>query len=224
MKKGYEALYKGVANGTKSVDISLLNINVNDIATIFWACDADNPQFINVADGCSYTYLGSMAQSIVMSYGRTVSQSKDILAQVAKRSADVIAKAQSLPTVYERVKLFHDWIIDNTEYVTDGAACISEADGPILNGKGSSAGYAKAFEYLCHSAGIECVCVRGKIDNKSYTWNIVYVDGAWYHIDVAKDDTTGTQKYFLVSQEQICADRTLNNSFDIPVSPKAYGV
>lgn len=222
LKAAYEALYKGISNGTKSVDISLLNINVNDIATVFWACDADNPQFINVADGCSYTYLGSMAQSIVMSYGRTLSQTNDILKQVADRSVNVIAKAQSLPTVYERVKLFHDWLIENTEYVTEGAAYISETDGPIVNGKGSSVGYAKAFEYLCHSAGIECVCVKGKMNDKSYVWNMVYLDGAWYHIDVAKDDATGTQACFLVSQEQICADRMLNNPFDIPVSPKAY--
>lgn len=224
LKKAYEALYDGVSNGTKIIDVSLLGVNVSDIAQIFWACDFDNPQFVNISDGCSYNYLGSRVQSIVMTYGRTIAQTKTVLAQVAKCSADIIAKAQSRPTVYDRVKVFHDWLIENTEYVTDGAAYISETDGPIVNGKASSAGYAKAFEYLCHSAGIECVCVKGKIDGKTHVWNIVYIDGSWYHIDVAKDDATGTQKYFLVSQEQICADRTLSNSFDIPVSPNAYGV
>jgi transglutaminase/protease-like cytokinesis protein 3 len=47
----------------------------------------------------------------------------------------------------------------------------------------------------------------------SHGWNIVYVDDAWYHIDVTFDDPIGgggsiINDYFLITGEEIAADHT----------------
>ncbi len=73
-------------------------------------------------------------------------------------------------------------------------------------------GYSLAFKLLCDMAGIEC----GYATYPGHIWNVVNVDGKYYHIDITWDDPTKvsgggyycTQQHsyyanFLLSDEQL---------------------
>ena len=57
-------------------------------------------------------------------------------------------------------------------------------------------------------------------------WNMVEVDGNWYHIDLTWDDPMympiHTYNYFLISDDKINKDHKVVNSFEIPSAPKSY--
>ena len=44
--------------------------------------------------------------------------------------------------------------------------------------------YARAFKFLCGAADIPCIT----ISTSDHTWNLVYVDGRWLHVDAAAND------------------------------------
>ena len=44
--------------------------------------------------------------------------------------------------------------------------------------------YAAAFSFLCGAADIPCVT----ISTSDHTWNLVYVDSQWLHVDVSAND------------------------------------
>ena len=44
--------------------------------------------------------------------------------------------------------------------------------------------YARAFSFLCAAADIPCIT----ISTDDHTWNLVYVDGRWLHVDTAAND------------------------------------
>ena len=44
--------------------------------------------------------------------------------------------------------------------------------------------YARAFSFLCGAADIPCVT----ISTDDHTWNLVYMDGQWLHVDAAAND------------------------------------
>ncbi|MCD7847331.1 MAG: hypothetical protein LUG49_04810 [Oscillospiraceae bacterium] len=54
-------------------------------------------------------------------------------------------------------------------------------------------GYSKAFQYLCDLAGIDCITVTGTMSGGTgegaHMWNIVYIDGVNYLVDVTNSDT-----------------------------------
>ena len=56
------------------------------------------------------------------------------------------------------------------------------------------AGYARAFEYLCHLGGIECYRVTGSMGGP-HAWNVVVLDGVSYHADVTMADDDGSDSF-----------------------------
>lgn len=232
-KKAYEIILEGALKNSAAISLYDLNITPRDLTSAFWACDYDNPKLLNIDNGYEYTYSGSRIYSIKVIYCKNAQQTAAALKNVAEKTADVIAQAKNLPSDYERVKLFHDWIINRTVYTSSGHISISETDGPILYGKALCEGYSRAFEYLCQSVGIECVCVSGTARSSTgsgkHMWNMVKLDGKWYHIDVTWDDpitTSGKQvleyNYFLLSDLQIKKDHTVNTYFKVPTAASVY--
>ena len=232
-KKAYSAILEGALKNSPTINLYDLNITASDLKKAFWACDYDNPKLLNIDNGYEYTYSGSRIYNLKVIYCKNAQQTAAALKNVANKTADVIAQAKNLPSDYERVKLFHDWIINRTEYIASGYISISETDGPILYGKALCEGYSRAFEYLCQSVGIECVCISGTARSSAGTgkhmWNMVKLDGKWYHIDVTWDDPitmSGKQileyNYFLLSDLQIKKDHTVNTYFKVPTATSVY--
>ncbi len=68
-------------------------------------------------------------------------------------------------------------------------------------------GYAEAYMYLLQRVGIESYICRS--NQLHHAWNIVKIDGKWYHVDVTEDDPTWdvtgrvNHKNFLISSNAL---------------------
>jgi len=62
--------------------------------------------------------------------------------------------------------------------------------GVFVNKKAVCAGYAMAMQYLLNMVGIECVYVT----SDTHAWNMINLEGDYYHLDVTWGDGSNTQK------------------------------
>ena len=92
---------------------------------------------------------------------------------------------------YEKVLVIHDYIVNNTSY----AQVFNEENlkahtmfGVLIDGQAVCQGYTDAFHYMANKAGVRTINVEGKADGQSHAWNMVDIDGEWYHIDTTWDD------------------------------------
>lgn len=104
----------------------------------------------------------------------------------------------------EKALVLHDFLAANCEYGSH-----EESDtkyGALVDGKALCTGYAKAYEALLQKAGVPCTTVV----NSTHEWNLVEIDGEWYHVDVTWDDARGAGQilhdYFLLSDDEIADD------------------
>lgn len=107
----------------------------------------------------------------------------------------------------EKVKVLHDWVCRNTRYATgDTNSTEFHTDASILlNDSTVCEGYAKAFNLLCHSAGIESYYLH----SSDHAWNIVKLGGHYFHVDTTWDDGENIgYSWFLKSDGEI----SVNNS------------
>lgn len=116
---------------------------------------------------------------------------------------------------YDKAKALHDYLVLNNEYdmrlYSGNMPHISyTAYGAILEHTSVCAGYAYAYKMLLEEAGIPVEYVR----NSNHAWDIVQIDGEWYHVDTTWDDPTPDRKgyvrydYFLRSDSFMSRDHS----------------
>lgn len=111
-----------------------------------------------------------------------------------------IVRERVQPGMTERQKVLalHQWICGNAYY--DNTYSHHSGFCIFLHRTGVCDAYTAAFHWLLEAAGIESLEIGGEARGDGHTWNLVRVDGQWYHVDVTWDDTsTDNQRYFLVS-------------------------
>ncbi len=86
----------------------------------------------------------------------------------------------------EKEKVVCDYIIEHTVYELDNTYNQNAAT-VLAEGKGQCSGIAAAVKLLLNHLNIPCLLVSGQsIDSKGknpHAWNIVKVNGAYYHLD-----------------------------------------
>jgi hypothetical protein len=84
-----------------------------------------------------------------------------------------------------------EWLVENCKYRSeDGWECAT-AYSCIVNGEAQCAGYADAFLQTAKACGLDVRYVY----NNFHAWNIVKIDGDWYHVDVTFEDPLGNNGY-----------------------------
>ncbi len=112
--------------------------------------------------------------------------------------------AGTLATDRERVEAFNDYIRTLLAYQKGKTAGITQTFAPHAGElKAACGSYARALKFLCAAADIPCFTVS----SKTHTWNLVYVDGQWLHVDVSANDLSGRNGVLLVESYQTGRDQ-----------------
>ena len=67
-------------------------------------------------------------------------------------------------------------------------------------------GLALAYVEYCRRLGLACEIVHGQRGGEEYSWNIVEIDGAYYHVDAAACSRQGLAAGFLLDDESAWGD------------------
>ena len=90
----------------------------------------------------------------------------------------------------EKVRQLAFFVCDRIEY--DGFAYCSPRTALVSDEvqKGSCMSYAQCFKFLSDMAGIPCILTH----SEDHQWNLVYVDGTWWHVDVSNVDVRDPER------------------------------
>ena len=97
-------------------------------------------------------------------------------------------------------------LIASTSFDEGAAQAISEhgtqnfaatAYGALVLGNAVGEGFAMAFKAMCDELEFDCQVVLGFLDGMVHAWNIIYLYGDYYHIDVAMGAANGIETAFL---------------------------
>lgn len=115
---------------------------------------------------------------------------------------------------YNKIKLFHDYIINNTIYDESinnenqsySNTNANKATGLLFEGKAICSGYSDTMAIFLNKYNIN----NYKISSADHIWNLVYINNEWKHIDATWDDpVTSNGKnvllddFFLISTTEL---------------------
>lgn len=130
-------------------------------------------------------------------YGKSLSkaQLKIVKKAVVKFMNTEIATNMSQA---DKVIAAHDYVMKKTSFRTSKnykKMKYNTAYGVFGKKKAQCEGYSRAMKALCDAMGIKCYMVKST--NVHHTWNIVRVDGKYYHVDSQIDDSFTEDNYIL---------------------------
>ncbi|MBE6139103.1 MAG: hypothetical protein E7174_01165 [Firmicutes bacterium] len=122
-------------------------------------------------------------------------------------------------STYDKIKLFHDHIINNTEYDVDKLenSYDAYAYNLLINNKAICGGYSDIMSIYLNELGIQ----NYKITSENHIWNLVNVDGTWYHIDMTWDDPVASDgkqylihNFFLITTNELHKLDSVEHNFN----------
>lgn len=187
------ALLQGVKSWSAGVDLERYGLGTEQVQEIYTEIFYENPSLFYLENGYSYVTRQSRYDPRVMvvakvapSYYAGYSQ-KDIETYEA-----AVQKALSVlrpgMTDLEKAIALHDYLVTICDY-DDSLTRYSPYD-TLVRGSSVCQGYLLAYSDLLNRAGIENVPAVSQKMN--HGWNLVKLDGNWYHVDVTWDNTNGT--------------------------------
>lgn len=233
-KNVYLQIYKGIMNYDAEININtgvLKTDQVSDFLTFLTSTAAHIHQ-VSGEYGI-YSDDDGYATSIKFNYSRDKSQGDKELKQLETEVKKLVQNTIAM-TDFEKLKYFHDQIVQQCEYNKNGSNSYS-AYGCLVDKKAVCEGYSKAMVLLCREAEIPCLTVIGEAKDEngttqSHMWNMVKLQGKWYHMDVTWDDPHNDfggeyvrYDYFNVNDDMIFADHTAKTT-DFMQYPKADAV
>lgn len=115
-----------------------------------------------------------------------------------------ISYANTLTTDREKVEYFNDYICSLLAYEEGKTSGITQTFAPHIGElKAACGSYARALSFLCAAADIPCFTVSSNI----HTWNLVYVESRWLHVDVSANDLSGINGILLKETYQTGKDQ-----------------
>lgn len=180
----------------------------------------------NSSNNIKLTYGGEYTLGITINKAYKEEEINEINKIVNEVIKDKITN--STPT-REKIKIIHDYIIDNTEYdklkyenKEDTTYKSNTAYGVLIEGYGTCNGYADAMAIFLDKLNI----INYKISNTEHIWNLVYLDGKWYHLDLTWDDPISDMNinrdtYFLITTETLEKLNDGTHNFDKEIYKEA---
>ena len=132
---------------------------------------------------------------------------------------------------YEKIDMINEYVCDYVDYYPhepgdDNAEYPDQSHtawGAFFEHYAVCDGFSRTVKLLCDDMGLECKIVVGEVNGRGlHAWNLVKVDGQWYHLDVTWNDGCGDRsEYFLIPDSYLDSTRTWNKSLypDVATAP-----
>ncbi len=210
----YQAIRQALLEGSPNLDIPGLagGGTADEVFAVVEKVVHENPEILYY-EGVKYWSYGRLEfsyrkdRNTILAHQRAL---RDKVEAIIKRE---ITEGM---TPYRQVLAIHDYIINNARYDMENlrqGTLPPESVSPygvLIKGLGVCEGYAKAMKLIMDRLGIPCLYVTGRANGEGHAWNMVALEGSYYHLDLTWNDPVmpdGSQAlrhdYFNVTDEEI---------------------
>jgi hypothetical protein len=210
-KEVYDQVY-GVALELKESVTLCRQLDQSSIKNVMNAVFNDHPELFWLDTGYSYGYTSKGAViSVMLKYNETAQTLQSARQKFLNAAAKVINGASSLTTDLDKEQYVYK-ALQNMCVYDENSDMNQSAYSVFINGSSVCAGYSRAFQYIMQQLNIPCYFCTGYANGGYHAWNIVYIDGKYYNVDLSWDDSLGDVSntysfaYFNLSDKAISVD------------------
>ena len=205
-------------NFEKTVKISAFS--ENDVCALIAYLRYESTILFHLGD-VEYVYYPRLKEAILKPhYLYSKTEYETLVMQLTATVQKIRDQICIAPTMLERELSIHDALCTKVTYADDGDESHSII-GPLLYHRGVCDGISKTAKVLLQECGIKSHVVFGTAigtggKSESHAWNVVQLNGHWYHLDVTFDNNLSNGNvrydYFNIPTAEITADHAIDAS------------
>ena len=181
-KQVYEDLYDGYVHFRPQIQIT--PCTQAELDRVLAVIHNDTPELFNTNGGGTYWGVSSH----ITQYDPEYRMDQATYQRICDHIHGIISQLKrGMPggaDDFDRELIINDYLADHCEYLLAGDDSTAFTDACLYYGKSQCSGYARAFSLLLRSCGIESL----NVVSKTHEWNIVRINGNWYHADSTWND------------------------------------
>ena len=204
-------LHDAFSNRKDTLDVAHLQLTVAEVEAEMEHFLLSNPEYFYVSNSYEVACKegSNLVEALRVVYLYGAASTATMTARLESKVQQIVENAPN-GTEFDTVLYFHDYLVRNYSYDyrnVPETQRIRDAYRFFEEGSGVCQAYMQAMTLLCHAKGIESIPVLS--DEMDHAWNLVKVEGEWYHVDVTWDDAGGqnnavypsysSYRYFMLS-------------------------
>ncbi|MBE6626343.1 MAG: hypothetical protein E7628_04085 [Ruminococcaceae bacterium] len=202
-------LYDNVMVGAEVVNISTFRVKLDYLVTLFDDLLSSSPELYYLNSKLTYSYNNyngiNYVSRVKFHYNMTPKELKEARPIYDREVQYIASLVDPNMSETEKALFVYDYMAALYEYDSD--MIVYDAYRMLTGERGVCRAYSLAYAAVMRELGMECIMV---VSNEMvHAWNLVQVDGVWYHVDLTFDDPLNDRpgrtqhEYFLLSDEEI---------------------
>ncbi|MBR4032920.1 MAG: hypothetical protein IKJ07_09335 [Clostridia bacterium] len=188
----------------QSIDVSEFALTPTELLHIFSCVIKDDPYLFFVSRNLRYSYkTNGCVLSLSPQYTMAREEYDSAITYCVKSVRAIATLSEHFESEVQKALFLHDFICENFEY--DDELKNDDIYDFLLTGRGTCEAYMLLYTAVLRECGIESHFAAS--DSLTHIWNIVRLDGEWYHVDLTWDDSasseTVSRRHFLCSDKAV---------------------
>lgn len=210
LNKAQQNAYHAMKTGLQSLAPSfpVPRLEAKELCDVYFLLRLDCPEiFYSVKFSYRYHPESSNVE-MIPEYLFEKSKIKDHQKALKSRVEKLVRPAQKLKEI-EKLQYVHDFICQNVRYDKLKKPYSHEIIGPLGHGVGVCEGIAKTVKILLDALGIWCIIAISEANPEKeikyrHAWNVVRINGQYYHLDATFDNTLGSAEMIRYDYYNLC--------------------
>lgn len=200
------------------------NLTMDELKKLIDDAYQSNGYTRGTVDEIEFSLLNKNGQAVIevnATYRHTKAQEAMVTKKIEAISTDIIKANMS---DIEKLKAIYDYVALQSTYTEDTTNSPYSPYTLLTEKAGVCQAYALLAYRLLEKAGFENYFITGEANGIPHAWNLIKLDGAWYHYDTTWADPVFsesggvyddyvTYNYFLVSEQTILKDHSIDSGF-----------
>lgn len=185
------AICNALATHAEAIDLSTFHLRETDLQAVISEIRFTHPEIFYVDKNFSYQTNSGYITELRPSYLYDAAETQVLMTEYRAMIAAIVAQIPQGSSDFEKLLFLHDHFVQNYSY--DNTYTIRDAYTFFKQKTGVCQAYMLALIAVTEEIGIESLPVTSSRMN--HAWNLVKLDGDWYHVDITWDDAVSYPSY-----------------------------
>ncbi len=188
-----DALFNALDDISPSLVLYLNEYTPTDFLSIAERYAFEHPESVMEMPQIKINIYPQQGVARVVEFKFQYSTNRDTLRSMHSQVTSILSAAQSYVsgTTQQSQKLnqLYSFLMEHFDYKIETS--MTPAYSLLCHGVGDPKAFATVYASMCRDAGLACEVITGTYQGQHWYWNLVQLDGAYYHVDLLNSSQFG---------------------------------